>query len=77
MTTDVTSAPALRPEEERVFAELRIRKAMPILEIAGVTGIYGTHLQNVISQLANRNLITIQGKTSPLDGIVTISGRYF
>ena len=63
----------LNPDEAKVFTQLRIRKAMPLLEIAGLTGIYGQRLQSAISRLVSQHLVTVQ----PGENIVTISGKYF
>lgn len=51
---------------------------MPVLEIAGVTGIYGPSLQNAIQRLAEKRLVTIKKEPAKLwEGIVSISGKYF
>ena len=69
--------PALGLDEAKVFQQLRIRKAMPELEIGGLPGIYGDRLKGVISRLSDQRLITIRPHTSALDRIGSISGKYF
>lgn len=64
---------------KKVFSELQRRKAMPFLEIAGVTGVRGSELHRIVDQLAQEKLVTVSkaadfGLSGP---IVSISGKYF
>ncbi len=68
--------PILEGSSERVFAEIRARKAMPFFEIAAATDIRGEELDNTLQDLKRRDLVTVKG-TDPADTIVSISGKYY
>jgi hypothetical protein len=67
----------LDPETEKVFSVLRVRKSMPLLEIAGVTGVFGSVLRKAVTQLSEKKLVTVKDSGSDLESIVSISGSYF
>ena len=67
---------SLDESSEKVFAEVRTHKAMPLLEIAAATGIRGDALEGTVKDLEDRNLVVVQG-TDPVNKIVTVSGKYY
>jgi hypothetical protein len=71
MSTQSTSLPD--EKARRVFREIRLRKAMPLLEIAALTGVRGRELKETIDQLAADELVTLQGEGNPATTIVSLS----
>ena len=54
-----TQATPVRDERAfKVLREIRLRKAMPLLEIAALTGVRGRELKEAIDQLAASELVT-------------------
>ena len=57
--------------EKKVLSQVRTRTAMPFLEIAAETGLRGADLRNIVKQLADKGLVTVQDSDSPVDTIVS------
>lgn len=70
-----TALPKLSPEGERILEALLRRKAMPLLEIAGVTGVYGSELEKALSELAEKHLVERNSAKPAPEQIVMISGK--
>ena len=62
---------------QTVFFEVKERKAMPFLEIAGITGIRGVQLQQAVDQLVREKLVTLSNANDVFRSIVSIGGKYF
>jgi hypothetical protein len=71
----LTQSATLRDEKAvKVFREVRLRKAMPLLEIAAATGVRGRELKETIDRLATDALVKVRGGDNPATAIVSLSG---
>jgi|HubBroStandDraft_2_1064218.scaffolds.fasta_scaffold1260451_1 hypothetical protein len=67
------------PTEETallVFKEVQAHKAMPFLEIAGITGLRLSQLKDTVQELAAKKLVKINGGIDPSTMIVSVSGSF-
>lgn len=64
------------PLEIQVFTELQQHKAMPLLEIASVTGVQVSTLTQAVTQLAANDFVELNGNSDPSTMIVSLSGKF-
>jgi Mn-dependent DtxR family transcriptional regulator len=69
------SDPLLDERAEKVLTQVRTRTAMPLLEIAAVTGVRGADLEEAVKKLAADGLVTVEKLDNPLDAIVSVGGK--
>jgi RIO-like serine/threonine protein kinase len=60
-----------------VFSEIKQHKAMPVLEIAAVTGIRGQELKEAVNALVEQKLVIRSGSSEWTSSIVSLSGRFY
>jgi hypothetical protein len=68
---------ALAPEPAAVLAQVRQRKALPLLEIAAKTGIRGDTLKGVVRSLAEKNFVIVTKLDDPASAIVSIASELY
>ena len=73
----VLTEPRETPDVRIVFEALRRYKAMPLLEIAAVTGVADKRVQEIVDELAREKKVKIANRERILDAIVTLSGKCY
>ncbi len=73
----VLTEPRETPDVQIVFDALRKYKAMPLLEIAAVTGFSDKRVREIVDALAREKKVKVANPDRILDAIVTLSWKCY